>query len=88
MLPQALLKFSFVEFSSTWSLPFQLKKKRGAGEHREIHDVEQTKKITPFITREITFGKQISELVFGIKKFDLDFGVEVVSVNQSVNATL
>ena len=26
-----------------------------AGEHQEIHDVEQAKKITPFITRETTF---------------------------------
>ena len=40
-------------------------------EHREVHKVEETKKI-PLITRETRFGKHISELVFGVNIFDLD----------------
>ena len=55
-----------------------------AGEHREIHDVEQTKKITPFITRETTFGQQIRQLVSGVNIFDVDFGVAVDSVKQRI----
>ena len=55
-----------------------------AGEHREIHDVEQTKKITPFITRETTFGQQIRQLVSGVNIFDVNFGVAVDSVKQRI----
>ena len=44
-----------------------------AGKHREIHDVARTKKMVPFITREITFGQHVSKLVLGVNIFDLDF---------------
>ena len=56
------------------------------GEQREIHDVEQTKKMNPFITRETTY--QISELVFGINIFDLDFGTKLILSNNQSNSTL
>ena len=49
-LLQALLLSSFLEFSSTWCLPFQLNE-HGC-KHREIHDVEWTKKIAPFMISE------------------------------------
>ena len=52
-----------------------------AGKHREIHDVEQAKKMTPLITSETTFGYQISELFFGVH---LDFGVQIDSIKQPI----
>ena len=54
------------------------------GLRREIHDVEQTRKITPFMTRETCFGQRISKLVFGVNIFDLDCGVQVDSVKQTI----
>ena len=61
--------------------------KMAAREHREIHHVEQTKKIAPFITHKIYFSQQVFDLVFGVNIFDLDLGVQILSNNQS-NATL
>ena len=58
-----------------------------AGQHREIHDVEQTKKMVPLITREITFTQHVSELVFGVNIIDLFYGVQINSVKQP-NETL
>ena len=46
-----------------------------AGKHWEIHDDEQTKKMTPPITCEVSFGQRVCELFFGVNKFDLDCGV-------------
>ena len=47
---------------------------------RKIHNVNQTKKITPLITSETAFSQHVSELVFGVNVFDLDLGVQVDSV--------
>ena len=41
-------------------------------------------KITPIITRETALSQQICELVFGVKIFDLDLGVQVDSVQQPI----
>ena len=38
-------------------------------------NIEQLKKIVPLITREIPFGQDVYELVFGVNVTDLDFGV-------------
>ena len=54
MPPQVLLPSSFLEFSSTWWLTFQLNAS-GCEKHRKIHHANQTKKITPLITRETAF---------------------------------
>ena len=43
------------------------------------------KKMIPFITREITFGQQVSDLVVGVNIFDLDFGFQINSVKQTVS---
>ena len=51
-----------------------------AGEQKEIHNGNLTKKITPLITMNLPFRQQISELVFGVNIFDLDLGVQVDSV--------
>ena len=45
-----------------------------ARKHRKFHNGDQTKKITPLITRETAISQQVSELVFGVNIFDLIFG--------------
>ena len=52
---------------------FLIERKWLQGKDREIHDVEQTKKMVPLLTREITIGQHVSELVLGVNIFDLDF---------------
>ena len=56
-----------------------------AGKHREIHDVQQTKKMIPLITCNTTIGKHVSELVLGVHMFDLDFGWNQESSCQTTN---
>ena len=51
---------------------FERKKEMAAREHRETHDIQQTKKMVPLITREIPFGQHVSELVLGVNVLDLD----------------
>ena len=41
----------------------------------------------PFITREISFGQYVYELVFGGNVFDLDFGVRIDSIEQPIKST-
>ena len=36
--------------------------------------VEQTQKMTPFITCVVSLGQHVRELVFGVNVFDLDLG--------------
>ena len=36
-------------------------------------NVEQAQQMIPLITRETSFDQNVSELVFGIDVFDLDF---------------
>ena len=43
-------------------------------------NVEQTQKMIPFITCEISLGQYVCELVFGVNVFDLDFGVQIDSI--------
>ena len=47
-------------------------------------DIEQTLKMIPFVTREISLAQYVGKFVFGVDVFDLDF---VRSNNQS-SATL
>ena len=44
-------------------------------------NVKQAQQMIPLITREITFGQQVNELVVGVNIFDLDFGVQINSTN-------
>ena len=55
-----------------------------AREHREIHDVEQRKKMAPLITCETSFGQHDSKLILGINIFDLDLWFQVDSVQQPI----
>ena len=43
-------------------------------------DVEQMEKIVPLITRKITFGQDVCELVFGVDVFDLNLWIQIDSV--------
>ena len=43
-------------------------------------DVEQMKKIVPFISCEITFGQNVCELMFGVNVPNLNLGVQIDSV--------
>ena len=38
----------------------------------------------PFITVKLAFRPHVRELVFGVNKFDLDFGVQMNLVKQTV----
>ena len=38
----------------------------------------------PPITREISLGQNVSELVFGVDVFDLDFGIQIYSIKRPV----
>ena len=43
-------------------------------------NVEQTQKMNPFITCEISLGQYVCELVFGVNVFDLEFVVQIDSI--------
>ena len=45
-------------------------------------DVEQTQKMVPFITCDISLCKYVCELVFGVIVLNLDLGVQIDSVKQ------
>ena len=47
-------------------------------------EVEQSLKMIPFITCEISLCQYVSELVFGVNVFDLDFGVQIDSIKQPI----
>ena len=49
-------------------------------------DVEQTQKMIPFITCEISLCQCVCELVLGVSVFDLDFGVEIDSLKQPIKS--
>ena len=52
----------------------------------EMGDVEQMKKIVPFVTCEITFAQNVCELVFGVNVPDLNLGVQINSVRQPIQS--
>ena len=49
-------------------------------------DVEQTQKMIPFITCEISLCQHVCELVLGVNVFDLDLGVHIDSVKQPIKS--
>ena len=52
----------------------------------EMANIEQMKKIIPLITREISFGQDVCELVFGVNVTDLDFWVQIDPVKQPIQS--
>ena len=59
-----------------------------AGKDRKTHNVEQTEKVVPFITSEVAFGQQVSELVFWSIYFIWILGSKLILSNNQSNATL
>ena len=52
-------------------------------------DVEQAQQMIPLITCEISFGQDVSKLVFGVDVLDLDFfGSKLIRSNNQSSATL
>ena len=51
-------------------------------------DVEQMKKIVPFVTCEIPFGQNVCEMMFGVDVPDRNFGIKINRVKQQSKATL
>ena len=53
-------------------------------------DIEQAQQMIPIVTCEISLSvKNVCELVFGVDVFDLDFGVQINSIeNNQSRATL
>ena len=51
-------------------------------------DVEQMKKILPFVKCEITFGQNVCELMFGVNVPKLNLGVQIILSNNQSKATL
>ena len=49
-------------------------------------DVEQKKKIIPFVTCEITFGQNVCELMFGINVSNLHFRIKINPVRQPIQS--
>ena len=49
-------------------------------------DVEQTQKMIPFITCEISLCQYVCELVLGVNVFDLDLGVQIDSIKQPIKS--
>ena len=47
-------------------------------------DVEQTQKMIPFITCEISLCQYVCKLILGVNVFDLDLGVQIHSVTQPI----
>ena len=49
-------------------------------------EVEQIKKIAPFITWEITFGQNVCELMIGVNATNLNLGVQLDPVKQPIQS--
>ena len=49
-------------------------------------DVEQTQKMVPLITCEISLCQYVCELVSGVNIFDLDLGVQTNCVKQPIKS--
>ena len=49
-------------------------------------NVEQTQKVIPFITCEISLCQYVCELVLGVNVFDLDFGFQIDSIEQPIKS--
>ena len=48
--------------------------------------VRQAQQMIPLITREISFGQNVCNLVFGVDVFDLDLGIQIDSIEQPIKS--
>ena len=51
-------------------------------------DVEQLKRIVPFVACEMTVGQNVCELMFGIHVSNLNFGIRLILSNNQSKGTL
>ena len=49
-------------------------------------DAEQTQKMIPFITCEVSLGQYVCELVFDVSVFDLILRVQIDSIEQPIKS--
>ena len=49
-------------------------------------NIEQAQQTIPLITREISLGQYVCELVLGVNVFDLDLGVQIDSIKQPIKS--
>ena len=49
-------------------------------------NIEQAQQMIPLITRETSFGQNVSKLVFGVDVCDLDFGIQIDSIEQPIKS--
>ena len=56
----------------------------GAAKRAEMADVEQTRKIIPLVTCEVSFVRNVCDLVFGVNAPYLHLGVRIDSVKQPI----
>ena len=49
-------------------------------------NIKQSQQMIPFITREIPFCQDVCELVLGVDVFDLDFGIQIDSIEQPIKS--
>ena len=49
-------------------------------------DIEQTQKMIPSVTCEISLCQYVCELIHGVNIFDLDLGVQIDSVKQPIKS--
>ena len=47
-------------------------------------NAKQIQQMIPLITRETTFGQDVSQLVFGVGVFGLDLGIQIASIKQPI----
>ena len=59
-----------------------------AGKTENTRGVEQTEKKVPRITGEVASGQPVSQLVYGVNIFELDFRAQVILSNDQSSATL
>ena len=57
-----------------------------AARRAEMADVEQMKKIIPFVTCEITFGQNVCELMLGVSVSNLNFRIKINPVKQPIQS--
>ena len=49
-------------------------------------NIEQSQQMIPFITCKIPFCQDVCKMVLGVDVFDLDFGVQIDSIEQPVKS--
>ena len=55
-----------------------------AASRAEMANIDQMKKIIPLITREISLGQNVCELMFGINVSNLNFKIKISPVRQPI----